>query len=139
MLVLVRKALMPTANSHHSKSPRGNHAGPGKGGRQEAAMRMLMTPRPQGREPSPDDLVVYGGIGKAGRATGIVRPHVPHRWRPPGTTKRCGAIPQGRSRSLSDSSPRRAEVLIATRALAAVATWEISRDISKAGLTEVRR
>ena len=75
---------------------------------QEAALRMLMNNLDPEVAERPDDLIVYGGTGKAARiweAFDAIVAIAEDRWR---TTKRCSCSPENRSASSRRTPARRA-------------------------------
>ncbi len=64
-----QSSVLPSTNRGPFKSPRGTTISC-KGWQQEAALRMLMNNLDPEVAEKPDDLVVYGGTGKAARNWG---------------------------------------------------------------------
>ena len=89
------------------RAPRGTELSC-KGWPQEAALRMLMNNLDPDVAERPDDLVVYGGTGRAARSweafDAIVRALRDAR----GTTRRCSCSRASRSASCARTSGRRA-------------------------------
>ena len=94
-------------NSRKIKSPHGTTLS-AKSWLTEAPLRMLMNNLDPEVAEKPDELVVYGGIGRAARDWECLRPHrrVPaRRWT---TTRRCWSSPASRSASSRPTPMRRA-------------------------------
>ena len=89
------------------RAPRGTELSC-RGWQQEAAMRMLMNNLDPEVAERPDDLVVYGGTGRAARVLGGLRRDRAHAARRSATTRRCSSSRASRSASSAPTSGRRA-------------------------------
>ncbi len=124
---------MTTAHPPDSRPAR--HALTCKGWPQEAALRMLMNNLDPDVAERPDDLVVYGGSGKAARNWAALRRHRRARCARSSTTRRCSCSRASRS-AIFRTHPGAPRVLIANALLVpAWATWENFRDLEHRGLT----
>jgi urocanate hydratase len=123
---------MSTA-SRHVSAPRGA-AITCKGWPQEAAMRMLMNNLDPAVAERPDDLIVYGGSGRAARSWEAFDAIV-------ATLKRLEAdetllVQSGKPVAVFRTHPWAPRVVIANAMLVpAWATWDIFRDLEDRGLT----
>ena len=79
-----------------------------KGWPQEAALRMLMNNLDPEVAERPEDLVVYGGTGRAARSWEAYDAIVALAARRSRTTRRCSCSPASRSASSARTSGRRA-------------------------------
>ena len=79
-----------------------------RGWQQEAALRMLHNNLDPDVAEHPDELVVYGGTGKAARDWNSVPRHLAARCRRSRTTRRCSCSPASPSASCRRTSGRRA-------------------------------
>ena len=101
---------MTSVTSHTPRlvrAPRGTELSC-KGWQQEAALRMLMNNLDPEVAEHPEDLVVYGGTGRAARsweAFDAIVAHAARRWR---TTRPCWCSPASRSACSAPTSGRRA-------------------------------
>ena len=75
---------------------------------QEAALRMLQNNLDPEVAEHPEELVVYGGTGKAARDWRVLRRDRPHAEDARATTRRCWCSPASRSASCRRTSGRRA-------------------------------
>src|SRR5512134_3892716 len=119
--------------SRHVSAPRGA-ALSCKGWPQEAALRMLMNNLDPAVAERPDDLIVYGGSGRAARSWPAFEAIVE-------TLRRLGAdetllVQSGKPVAVFRTHPWAPRVLIANALLVpAWATWEHFRDLEDRGLT----
>ena len=119
--------------SRHVSAPRGA-ALSCKGWPQEAALRMLMNNLDPEVAERPDDLVVYGGSGRAARSWAAFDAIVAT-LRRSSTTKRC-VVQSGKPVGVFRTHPWAPRVLIANALLVpAWATWDTFRDLEDRGLT----
>ena len=109
-----------------------------KGWVQEAALRMLMNNLDPEVAERPEDLVVYGGTGKAARDWECYHAHRRERCARSETTRRCSCR-AGSRWACSARTPTRPRVLIANSNLVPRwATWEHFRDLERARAHDVR-
>ena len=92
----------------HTHPRAARHAISCKGWQQEAALRMLMNNLDPEVAERPEDLVVYGGAGKAARNWACYRRHRGVAARRSKTTKRCWCNPASPWASSARTSRRRA-------------------------------
>src|ERR1700675_5095574 len=125
-------SLLSPTNKGPFKSPRGTEI-TCKGWQTEAALRMLMNNLDPEVAERPDDLVVYGGIGKGARDW-------PSSDRIVAELERLGddetlAIQSGKPVGVFRSHPDAPRVLLANALLVpAWATWEKFRELDRKGL-----
>ena len=116
------------------RAPRGTQRSC-KGWAQEAALRMLQNNLDPEVAERPDDLVVYGGTGKAARNWEALRRHRARAPRPRGRRDPARAVRQG-GRASSAPTNGRPRVLIANSNLVPHwATWDEFRRLEQLGLT----
>ena len=89
------------------RAPRGTELSC-RGWPQEAALRMLMNNLDPEVAERPDDLVVYGGTGRAARSWEAFDAIVAHRCASSATTRRCSSSRASRSACSAPTSGRRA-------------------------------
>ena len=124
--------MTPTATARTVRAPRGA-AVTCKGWPQEAAMRMLMNNLDPDVAERPDDLVVYGGTGRAARSWAAFDAIV-------GTLKTLGGdetllVQSGKPVAVFRTHPGAPRVLIANSNLVGKwANWEHFRDLEARGL-----
>ena len=126
-----------TSGPREVRAPRGTSL-TCKGWQQEAALRMLMNNLDPEVAERPEDLVVYGGTGRAARTWAAFDAIVRDAARARGTTRRCWCSRASRSASFSthEWAPR---VLIANCNLVPDwATWEEFRRLEALGPDDVR-
>ncbi|MBP1634975.1 MAG: urocanate hydratase [Acidobacteria bacterium] len=122
-----------TTLTHHVRAPRGS-ALSCKGWPQEAALRMLMNNLDPEVAERPDDLIVYGGSGKAARNWECFEA-ITRALRALGHDETL-LVQSGKPVGLFKTHPGAPRVLIANALLVpAWATWENFRDLEHKGLT----
>ena len=94
-------------NARKIRSPRGTTLN-AKSWLTEAPMRMLMNNLDPEVAERPEELVVYGGIGRAARDWESLRPHRRCAEEAGATTRRCWCSPASRSASSAPTPMRRA-------------------------------
>src|ERR671910_3631574 len=122
-----------TILSRHVSAPRGATISC-KGGAQEAALRMLMNNLDPAVAERPEDLIVYGGTGRAARSWAAFDAIV-------ATLRRLDhdetlVVQSGKPVAIFRTHPWAPRVIIANALLVpAWATWDVFRDLEDKGLT----
>src|SRR6188472_538124 len=121
-----------TTGAREVHAPRGTELSC-KGWQQEAALRMLMNNLDPEVAERPDDLVVYGGTGRAARSWGAFDAIVRELRRLEGDETLL--VQSGKPVGVVRTHPWAPRVLIANSNLVGKwATWEVFRELEKAGL-----